>query len=87
VLTASAPAVPFVGPGVLGDLFGGSSAIPIAQADQRGPSQAEGIARFASRARYEDLTVERREPLKVSIMDGLASAINALGAQPIEAQG
>jgi hypothetical protein len=29
-LTASAPAVPFVGPAVLGDLFGGLSAIPIA---------------------------------------------------------
>src|SRR5580704_7205900 len=29
-LTASAPAVPFVGPVVLGDLFGGLSAIPIA---------------------------------------------------------
>jgi hypothetical protein len=29
-LTASAPAVPFVGPAVLGDLFGGVSAIPIA---------------------------------------------------------
>jgi hypothetical protein len=29
-LTVSAPAVPFVGPAVLGDLFGGSSAIPIA---------------------------------------------------------
>jgi predicted permease len=29
-LTASAPAVPFVGPGVLGELFGGLSAIPIA---------------------------------------------------------
>jgi predicted permease len=31
-LTASAPAVPFVGPAVLGDLFGGLSAIPIAVA-------------------------------------------------------
>jgi malonate transporter len=31
-LTASAPAVPFVGPAVLGDLFGGISAIPIAVA-------------------------------------------------------
>jgi hypothetical protein len=31
-LTASAPAVPFVGPTVLGDLFGGISAIPIAVA-------------------------------------------------------
>jgi hypothetical protein len=29
-LTASAPAVPFVGPAVLGELFGGHSAIPIA---------------------------------------------------------
>src|ERR1700723_2983578 len=29
-LTASAPAVPFVGPAVLGDLFGGLSAVPIA---------------------------------------------------------
>jgi malonate transporter and related proteins len=31
-LTASAPAVPFVGPAVLGDLLGGLSAIPIATA-------------------------------------------------------
>jgi malonate transporter len=31
-LTASAPAVPFVGPAVLGDLFGGLSAVPIAVA-------------------------------------------------------
>jgi hypothetical protein len=29
-LTASAPAVPFVGPAILGDLFGRSSAVPIA---------------------------------------------------------
>jgi hypothetical protein len=29
-LTSSAPAVPFVGPAVLGDLFGGLSAIPVA---------------------------------------------------------
>src|SRR6202789_954089 len=29
-LTASAPAVPFVGPAILGDLFGGLSAIPVA---------------------------------------------------------
>jgi malonate transporter and related proteins len=29
-LTAAAPAVPFVGPAVLGDLFGGLSAIPVA---------------------------------------------------------
>jgi 2-methylcitrate dehydratase len=50
-----------------------------------GPSQSEGIARFAGRATYEDLTAERRERLKVSVLDALACAINALGAPPIEA--
>src|SRR5271168_2128708 len=50
-----------------------------------GPSQAEGIARFALRTKYEDLTAERRERLKVSILDAVACAINALGAPPIEA--
>ncbi len=50
-----------------------------------GPSQAEGIAKFACRAKYEDLTPERRERLKVSVLDSLACAINALGAPPIEA--
>src|ERR1700735_5373235 len=50
-----------------------------------GPSQAQGIARFASRARYEDITAERRERLKVNVLDSLACAIGALGAPPIEA--
>jgi 2-methylcitrate dehydratase len=50
-----------------------------------GPSQAQGIARFASRARYEDLTAERRERLKADVLDSLACAIGALGAPPIEA--
>ena len=50
-----------------------------------GPSQAEGIARFACRTTYEDLTHERRERLKVSVLDALACAISALGAPPIEA--
>ena len=50
-----------------------------------GPSQAEGIAKFACRTKYEDLTPERRERLKVSVLDSLACAINALGAPPIEA--
>src|SRR3984957_5304814 len=50
-----------------------------------GPSQAQGTARFASRARYEDLTAERRERLKVDVLDSLACAIGALGAPPIEA--
>ncbi len=50
-----------------------------------GPSQSEGIARFASRTTYEDLPPERRERLKVSVLDALACGINALGAPPIEA--
>ena len=50
-----------------------------------GPSQAEGIAKFACEAKYADLTTERRERLKVSVLDSLACAISALGAPPIEA--
>ncbi len=50
-----------------------------------GPSQAEGIAGFASRVTFEDLTAERRERLKVSVLDSLACAISALGAPPINA--
>src|SRR5580704_8632996 len=52
---------------------------------QTGPSQAEAMAKCACRAKYEDLTAERRERLKVSVLDSLACAINALGAPPIEA--
>ncbi len=47
-----------------------------------GESQAQGIAMFSYRASYEDLTPERRERLKVSVLDSLACAINALGAAP-----
>ena len=50
-----------------------------------GQSQAEGIAKFASGTTYEDLTPERRERLKISILDSLACAINAIGAPPIAA--
>src|SRR3984957_6237220 len=50
-----------------------------------GQSQAEGIAKFASRVTYDDLTSERRERLKISILDSLACAINAVGAPPIAA--
>ena len=50
-----------------------------------GQSQAEGIAEFASRMTYDDLTPERRERLKVSVLDSLACGINALGAPPIVA--
>ena len=47
-----------------------------------GESQAQGIAMFSYRASYEELTPERRERLKVSVLDSLACAINALGAAP-----
>jgi 2-methylcitrate dehydratase len=50
-----------------------------------GQSQAEGIAKFACRVTYEDLTPERAERLKMSILDSLACAINALGAAPTAA--
>jgi hypothetical protein len=50
-----------------------------------GQSQAEGMAKFACRVTHEDLTPERRERLKISILDSLACAINALGAPPIAA--
>src|SRR6202166_3238440 len=50
-----------------------------------GESQAQGIAMFSYRANYEDLTPERRERLKVSVLDSLACAINALDAPPIVA--
>jgi len=50
-----------------------------------GPSQAEEIARFACRTKYADLTAERRERLKMSVLDSLACAIAAVGAPPIEA--
>jgi 2-methylcitrate dehydratase len=50
-----------------------------------GESQAEGMAKCACRVAYEDLAPERRERLKVSILDSLACAINALGAPPTAA--
>jgi 2-methylcitrate dehydratase len=50
-----------------------------------GQSEAEGIAKFASGTTYEGLTPERRERLKISILDSLACAINAIGAPPIAA--
>jgi len=50
-----------------------------------GPSQAKGIAKFAGRVSDGDLTSERRERLKLSILDSLACAVNAIGAPPITA--
>jgi 2-methylcitrate dehydratase len=50
-----------------------------------GQSQAEGIAKFASRVTYDDLAPEHRDRLKISILDSLACAINAIGAPPIAA--
>ena len=50
-----------------------------------GQSQAEGMAKFACTVTYGDLTPERRDRLKISVLDSLACAINALGAQPTAA--
>jgi 2-methylcitrate dehydratase len=50
-----------------------------------GPSQTQGMARFAVRTRYEDLTAERRQRLKIALLDALACAIAALEASPIQA--
>ena len=50
-----------------------------------GESQTDRMAKFAHRVTYEDLAPERRERLKVSILDSLACAINALGASPTAA--
>jgi 2-methylcitrate dehydratase PrpD len=50
-----------------------------------GPSQAEGIAKFACRVKHADLIAERRLRLKISILDSFACAIDALGAPPVEA--
>ena len=50
-----------------------------------GRSQAESIAKFAHNVTYEDLTPERWERLKISILDSLACAISAIGATPIKA--
>jgi 2-methylcitrate dehydratase len=50
-----------------------------------GESQAQGIAKFASRMTYADLTPERRERIKVSVLDSLGCAIAALGTPPIAA--
>ena len=50
-----------------------------------GQSQAEGMAKFACRVTYQDLTPERQERLKVSILDSLACALVAIGAPPTAA--
>src|SRR5579871_4842578 len=50
-----------------------------------GDSQAQGIAKFARRATYDDLTAERRERLKVSVLDSLGCAISALGVPAVVA--
>jgi hypothetical protein len=50
-----------------------------------GPSQTQGMARFATRTRYEDLTAQRRQRLKIALLDSLACGIAALEASPIQA--
>lgn len=79
----------------IGNFTSSAGAAPLQESRQRrsdaatkpkpvitGESQAQGIAKFTHRITYEDLTPERRERLKVSVLDSLACAINALGTAP-----
>jgi 2-methylcitrate dehydratase len=50
-----------------------------------GPSQTQGMARFASRTRFENLTAERRHRLKIALLDSLACGIGTLEAPPMQA--
>jgi len=43
------------------------------------------LARFAVRARYEDLSPEVRQALKVRVLDSLACAVGALDGEPVRA--
>ena len=50
-----------------------------------GQSQAEGIAKFASKVTYDDLTPERRERLKISILQFLGVRHQCGRSTPIAA--
>jgi len=46
-------------------------------------TQVEQLAAFVVRARYEDLSEEARQELKIRVLDALGCAIGALGGPPI----
>ncbi|GHO49597.1 MmgE/PrpD family protein [Ktedonospora formicarum] len=48
-------------------------------------TQVEQLAEFVVRARYEDLSEEARQQLKIRILDALGCAIGALDGPPIKA--
>lgn len=47
------------------------------------PTQADMLADFVVRARYEDLSADAREALSIRILDGLGCALGALESEPI----
>jgi 2-methylcitrate dehydratase len=49
----------------------------------RRPSQVEEMAAFVSSARFDDLSEEAREALKLRVLDSLGTALGALGAEPV----
>jgi 2-methylcitrate dehydratase len=48
-------------------------------------TQVQALARYAARARFEDLSAESRRQLPVHILDSLGCCIAALGAGPVNA--
>src|ERR1700745_3873079 len=48
-------------------------------------TQVEALARYAARAKFDDLSVESRKQLPVHILDSLGCCIAALGAGPVQA--
>jgi 2-methylcitrate dehydratase len=48
-------------------------------------TQVEALARYAARAKFDDLSAESREQLPVHILDSLGCCIAALGAGPVQA--
>ena len=48
-------------------------------------TQVEALARYAARAKFDDLSAESRKQLPVHVLDSLGCCIAALGAGPVEA--
>jgi 2-methylcitrate dehydratase len=53
------------------------------RASGRKMTEAERLAAFVRRARYEDISPRAREQLKIRVLDSLGCALGALGAEPI----
>ncbi len=48
-------------------------------------TQVEALARYAARAKFDNLSAESRKQLPVHILDSLGCCIAALGAGPVQA--